>query len=126
MTLRSELQRITDEYTGLAIGEQIGHVESLRDKWPHGIELVQTAMLGQPDTFRFNCSEYALDVIGAGDVFRYASKPDVKLVGSDFMIALLPQLTPLPAPVDGSLVVWSRDGRPAHAGVHAGGGVRSK
>ena len=56
--LRAELQRITDTYTGGKAEKQIELIAELSVSYQHSIQLRQRAIIGQPETFKFNCHQY--------------------------------------------------------------------
>jgi hypothetical protein len=131
MSLRDELQRITDEFVADEIGQQIEHVATLRLRFPHRIELAQRAISELRETWLFNCFEFALGIPCNEFVWEVARRPfpgtEQRFVGSVFVRSLLPSLTEIPETYEGALLLWfDETGKPTHAGRWRDGRVRSK
>jgi hypothetical protein len=109
--LRTALQRITDEYTGLLIGQQVPKIVELQSRCPHGILVINRAKLGSPRTFNFNCHAYTFGLHGIEACWRAADEvlcPDGAWVAKH----VLPQLEPS---ADGSVVVYFDEDRVTHS-----------
>ena len=127
--LRVKLQHIADTYIGEEAEKQIQPIADLSAIHPHSIRLVQKAITGQPETFRFNCHEYTFDLLASEEVRCIARRYRDIFPGRDFVIWLIENyLTELANSEvqDGDFIVYFSDGLIMHSGLYSNGKVRSK
>ena len=121
--LRERLDAMIETYKAETVGGQILAVAELETEFPHRIRLMCEAIQREPETFKFTCFEFALDLRGSREVRRIAADqpngsplyPSPEFV--EYLIAerLGEVLAQDASP--GDLVVYSDGTRTTHAGV---------
>jgi hypothetical protein len=128
--LRKLLGRATgdDGWIGSQVGRQIEYVESLRATHDHSIVLVQAAIPERPQTFRFNCFQFALALVDPPDeVVRVCD--DAIYPNSSFVAYLVDnELAQVAAEHsdDGDIIVYASEEKITHAGRINGDAIVSK
>lgn len=127
--LRQRLTEITSTFVGKKVDKQIDLIRDLRVLFDHQIELSSCAVAGKPETFAYNCFQFALEMVGPPRLVVDIATlyPDV-YPNSEFMQHLMDHaLTERTGDMtSGDVVVYLREGRPAHAGHVVNGRIRSK
>jgi len=126
--LREELQYITDTYTGEEVERQVELITELPERYPHSIRLLSKAIPYRPETFRFNCHQYAFDLLQSEEVRLTGSKYN-KFPNKDYVAWLIEneliEVTVSQAQ-DGDFVVYFSSGQVKHSGVYRNRKVHSK
>ncbi len=127
--LRQRLDAITKSYKGETVGKQILAIAKLGSEFPHRITVINEAVPGEPETFRFTCFQFALDLRGSHSVDAIASRqPNGSPLypGPEFVAYLIDDLLEIVHPKQGSagdLVVYANCGSIKHAGIIVAPGV---
>jgi hypothetical protein len=127
--LREELDKIIEQYTSDHVGEQIEQIAKLGLKHPHSISLVQEAVSNKPETFRFNCYQYAFDLVAVESVNHIMRKHHSIFPNSEFAQFLVDtRLSELPVEdaEEGDHLLYSAGFRIQHAGKVIGAAIKSK
>jgi hypothetical protein len=126
---RGDLQAITEDFTGAAVGRQLAAIDALRRGRPHGVRAIATVDLSDHRSWRFNCHAYSLGLCDQ-EVFwcLQESHPDA-WPNSEFVTdCLLPGMTAVSeqdAPA-GALVLYYSGSSLSHSGVLRGNLIHSK
>lgn len=127
--LRHELQRITDEYTGLVVQLQVPSIEGLRERWRHNIRLVQAAVVGDPHTYNFNCHAFTFSLYEANEFWELRlANPQLIATGQFVLERLVPAMRPLRRNESklGDIALYFDGARITHSGVRSGRAIESK
>jgi hypothetical protein len=121
--LRERLDTLIETYTGETVGDQIPAIAELMTDCPHCIRLICEAIPGEPETFKFTCFDFALDLRGSREVRRiaadqpkgsplYASPEFVEYLIAECLVEVIAE-----SESPGDLIVYSNGGKITHAGV---------
>ena len=121
--LRERLDALIEAYKAETVGGQILAIAELATEFPRRIRLVCEAIQGEPETFKFTCFEFALDLRGSREVRRIAANqpngsplyPSPEFV--EYLIAERLGEVPAENASPGDLVAYSNGARITHAGV---------
>jgi len=129
VTLRRALLDITRQYTGLAVGEQVGAVRTLAEMSPHGIWAVRTVDLDDVRSWRFNCHAFTFGLWRQEASWKLQdTHPDAWPDGSFVVRHLLPVMSPVrPGDMPDEVAILYYEGdQLRHSGLQRGERVRSK
>ena len=116
--LRRKLSEIVATFTRRQVGEQIPRIAELKKTYRHSISLVREAVAGRPETFKYNCVQYAPGLVNPPrEVVQVARRYEHIFPSPNFMAHLASShLLELPEPQDGSIIVYWEDEEVRHAG----------
>jgi len=115
--LRQKLDQITDQNIGNNISKQIDLIKNIGIA--HSIILKQEAIVGKPETFKFNCFSYALDIINHPVVEKMMKDHTSIFIGSEFMEYLIQnklQKIDFSNKREGDIIIYFSNNKPEHAG----------
>jgi hypothetical protein len=128
--LRERLQAITDSCSGQNdLQKQVGLIVALYASHPHSISPIGEAQPGKPETYRFNCHEYAFDLRGSSEIKKIAVQYHSIFPGRDYVAWLIENVlteVTISEARDGDFVVYFSNDQIMHTGVWTSSKVRSK
>lgn len=105
--------------------QQLRLVAALADEYPHSIQIVAEAVLGDRETWAFNCHTYTFGLRGSQEVLRFVT-PTI-FPNAAYVVSLIDNLlTETEDPVPGDFAVYFNRGAVAHSGIWSRGRLRSK
>ena len=125
--LRERLLNITNTYILDKTPEQLSKIENLKNEGcPHSIVLHTEAVIGKPETFRFNCYMFALNLLGVKEMENIASKNADIYPNSEYVRFLINNNILKKSKMDSGVIVYFDNNSPTHAGKINKGRVLSK
>jgi hypothetical protein len=126
---RLELAQIVDRYIGDRAGDQIVQIAKLAPKYPHSICVVQEAIPGRQETFRFNCYQHSFSLVDIESVDRIMRTHGSVFPGREFVQFLIDTRLHeifVEEAKDADHVIYAAGSRIEHAGIVSRGMIESK